>query len=108
MRSGARAGSRTVVVHLRARTETAIIGGPRFGLVVSKQVGNAVARHSLSRKLRHVCFAARGDLDRSYDIVVRALPPAAAATCAELADDVSSCIDRARRKLPVTPGPELR
>ncbi|SDS70328.1 MULTISPECIES: ribonuclease P protein component [Corynebacterium] len=98
MRKGTRAGSATLVVHVTARTDLAITGGPRFGLIVSKQVGNAVTRHAVSRKLRHVC---RGDVDmleRAHDVVVRVLPAAATATSGELARDYRSALARALKK----------
>lgn len=98
MRKGGRAGTRTVVVHYYTRTDPVITGGPRFGLVVSKQVGNAVTRHSVSRRLRHVLAGFISELPREVDIVVRALPPAAEATSKQLLDDVSSALPRAHKK----------
>lgn len=95
---GSRAGSRTLVVHLRARTETAISGGPRFGLVVSKQVGNAVTRHAVSRKLRAIARTHAETLPREFDVVIRALPAAATATSAELDRDFGRALAKARKK----------
>ena len=101
MRKGTRAGAKTVVVHLSARTDTAFTGGPRFGLVVSKQVGNAVTRHAVSRKLRHVCARVGVDkLEPSHDVVVRALPASADATSADLERDILAALDKALRKAP--------
>ena len=97
---GSRAGSRTLVVHLRARTETAIYGGPRFGLVVSKQVGNAVTRHAVSRKLRAIARAHAESLQRELDVVIRALPAAATATSAELDRDFGRALAKAQNKAP--------
>lgn len=99
MRRGVRAGSRTLVVHLYAREDLVVQGGPRFGLVVSKQVGNAVTRHAVSRRLREVL---RGDVDklaRNHDVVVRALPTAASVTSAELAADYAQALRKAQAKL---------
>ena len=95
---GGRAGTRTVVVHYYTRTDTVINGGPRFGLIVSKQVGNAVVRHRLSRQLRHICMELALELDREVDIVIRALPASASATSQALLEDVRSGASRARRK----------
>lgn len=95
---GGRAGTRTVVVHYYTRTDTVINGGPRFGLIVSKQVGNAVTRHRVSRQLRHVCMEVAEQLDRDVDIVIRALPASANATSADLLGDVQSGVSRGRRK----------
>lgn len=99
MRKGVRAGSSTLVVHVYARDDLVVQGGPRFGLVVSKQVGNAVCRHAVSRRLREVARASVGKLERNYDVAVRALPPAATATSAELERDYRSALERALKKL---------
>ena len=95
-----RAGSRTLMVHVHQRGDAVIQGGPRFGLVVSKQVGNAVTRHAVSRKLRHVVVERElvDKLERSFDVVIRALPPAAAATSDELARDLEKALDKAQKK----------
>ena len=95
-----RAGSRTLMVHVHYREDPIIQGGPRFGLVVSKQVGNAVSRHAVSRKLRNVVLQRElvDKLERSFDVVIRALPPAAAATSDELARDLEKALDKAQKK----------
>lgn len=99
MRRGVRAGSRTLVVHVYAREDLVVRGGPRFGLVVSKQVGNAVIRHAVSRRLRAVVLAGGVDkLKPHHDVVVRALPPAATATSEELAREFASALARALKK----------
>nr|WP_269208609.1 ribonuclease P protein component [Corynebacterium aquatimens] len=100
MKKGSSAGSRTVVVHYyedRAVDPPVISGGPRCGLVVSKQVGNAVTRHAVSRKLRHV-FASLTDVPVEARVVIRALPASATATSQELSADVAASMARARAK----------
>ena len=100
MRKGVRAGSRTLMVHVYARPNQVIQGGPRFGLVVSKQVGNAVTRHAVSRKLRGVVVQRElvDKLGRERDVVIRALPPAANATSDELARDLEYALAKAEKK----------
>ncbi|MCP1388472.1 ribonuclease P protein component [Corynebacterium sp. TA-R-1] len=103
MRRGSRAGSRTLMVHVHAHDPAqedppVTRGGPRFGLVVSKQVGNAVTRHAVSRKLREVLRANVDTLSPQHDVVVRALPAAAAATSAELERDYLHALNKALRK----------
>ena len=95
-----RAGSRTLMVHVYQRDDVVIQGGPRFGLVVSKQVGNAVTRHAVSRKLRNVVLQRElvDKLGRSFDVVIRALPPAGAATSDELVRDLEKALDKAQKK----------
>lgn len=67
-------------------------GGPRFGIVVSKAVGNAVARHATSRRLRAAIMEVLGEVPTQADVVVRALPPAAHASCDELLADLRSAL----------------
>jgi ribonuclease P protein component len=90
VRRGQRTGRRDLVVHAFVHTvdpaaepsEDVLIrvGGPRFGLIVSKAVGNAVIRHRVARRLRHIC----AEIPVEADIVIRALPGAASADPAEL------------------------
>lgn len=63
-------------------------GGPRFGLIVSKAVGNAVIRHRTSRRLRHICAGLIDDLPATTHVVIRALPRAGDATSAHLEHDI--------------------
>lgn len=69
-------------------------GGPRFGLIVSKAVENAVVRHRTSRRLRHVCARLAVQLPDRFDVVVRALPAAATASSEELMRDVRKALQR--------------
>ena len=92
IRSGRRAGSRTLVGHLW--TEDPTVRGPRVGLVVSKAVGNAVTRNRVQRRLRHLAREQLAALPGSGLLVVRALPPAATASSAELRADLARCLPR--------------
>ena len=88
-RHGRRASSRTLVTHLW------IPGGdrpPRVGFVVSRAVGNAVVRNRVKRRLRHLVRGHLASLPGSAVLVVRALPPAAAASSAELGADLDRCL----------------
>lgn len=105
IRSGRRAGRRTLVVHL-------LVGGtvagtdvrtapvpPRVGFVVSKAVGNAVIRNQVKRRLRHLAREHVSSLPGSAVLVVRALPPAASATSRELGADLERCLERTRTEV---------
>lgn len=100
IRGGRRAGRRTLVLHLRRVRATDVDadagparwGGPRVGLVVSKKVGDAVTRHAVSRRLRHVMLGLAGEIGDDADIVIRALPAAAHASSAELEGDIRSAL----------------
>ena len=93
VRSGVRAGSRTLVVHGRSGSAEPVT----VGFVVSRAVGNAVTRNRVKRRLRHVVRDRVDRLPASWDLVVRALPPAASASSAELARDLDSCLRRVLR-----------
>ena len=93
VRRGRRAARRTLVVHLLDAPEAADAPA-RVGFVVSKAVGGSVVRHAVVRRLR---AQARERLDRMPAgalVVVRALPPAARASSADLARDLDGALDR--------------
>lgn len=74
----------------------------RCGFVVSKAVGGSVTRHKVTRRLRHLCSELYSQLPPGSRLVIRALPPAAAATFAELRGSAcsfaeSKVLQRARR-----------
>nr|WP_221332854.1 ribonuclease P protein component [Nocardia transvalensis] len=84
VRRGRRIGRRDLVVHALLLEPEVRIGGPRFGLIVSKAVGNAVVRHRVARRLRHICAGLADEIPAEADIVIRALPGAAELSSAEL------------------------
>lgn len=67
-------------------------GPPRFGFIVAKSVGNAVVRNTVRRRLKAATFSALTSTNEGTDIVIRALPRSAAATYAELVDEVDRAI----------------
>jgi len=66
----------------------------QVGFVVSKAVGNAVARNRVKRRLRHLAGARLGALPVPAILVVRALPAASAASYAGLGDDFDAALHR--------------
>ena len=92
IRSGRRAGSRTLVVHVYDADEPTIPA--RIGFVVSKAVGKAVTRNRVKRRLRHLARERLSALPGSCVLVVRALPAAAAASYEELGSDLDRCLER--------------
>ena len=106
-KSGRRAGRPRLVVHaVTAGTEAVsteadpsavrTTATPRVGFVVSKAVGNAVVRHRVARRLRHIARERLGTLLPGSALVVRALPRAAGATSAELGQDFDAALRRLR------------
>jgi ribonuclease P protein component len=95
IRRGRRGGRARLVVHI----DDAGSAGPRAGFVVSKAVGGSVVRHRVARRLRHLIRPRLAELPENARVVVRALPPAATASSAELAEDLESGLRSALRKL---------
>lgn len=93
---GVRSAQPCLVVHLAS--DNADLTGPRIGLVVSKAVGNAVVRHRVSRRLRHVAYPVLDGLSPDQRLVIRALPPAAGASSAVLTEQLTNAVRRARAR----------
>lgn len=87
VRTGRRAGGPFAVVH-RAKPEAAV---SRFGFIVSKQVGNAVVRNRVKRRLSEIVRAELHSIGTA-DIVIRALPAAGTADFATLRADISALL----------------
>lgn len=75
---------------------------PRVGLIVSKAVGNAVVRNRVKRRLRHQVAPLLDTLPTGTSVVVRALPPAAALTSGELAEELRVGLTRCLSRTMVT------
>jgi ribonuclease P protein component len=67
---------------------------PRFGFIVSKQVGTAVVRNTLRRRLKAVCAEALPTVRPGVDVVIRMLPGSASVEYSALRDEVLSCLRR--------------
>lgn len=102
VRNGRRVGRARLVVHLAVENSNSDDAGalPRAGFVVGRAVGDAVTRNRVKRRLRHVVRDQLATLPTGARLVVRALPPAAAATSTELARDLDSALKRAMRPAP--------
>ena len=99
---GRRAKTRNLAVHvLRSEavgTDDGRARSPRAGLVVSGKVGNSVVRHRVTRRLRPLVRRELAGLAAGTDVVVRALPAAAAASSVDLGRDLRSGLAAAERK----------
>jgi ribonuclease P protein component len=106
MRHGSRAvgGGLMVSVLARPNAASAEEASWRCGLVVSKAVGNAVVRHRVQRRLRHIVMdlMREGSLEpvpgHSWDLVIRALPEITGLDHAQLRAEVLGAAQRAQRK----------
>lgn len=92
VRQGRRLGRPHLVVHLLL--DPASDSPPRAGFVVSKAVGGAVVRHTVTRRLRALVRDRLAALPSGALLVVRALPAAATAASAELGADLDACLSR--------------
>lgn len=88
VRQGRRYGGRYCVVHSYRSAESDVL----VGFVVSKSVGNAVARNRVKRRLRHI--VAGLPLTDGARVVVRALPRASEASFAELSAELTKQLTR--------------
>ena len=77
---------------------------PQAGFVVSRAVGGAVVRNRVRRRLRHLVAARLGGFPPGTRLVVRALPPAATASWAQL----GTALDSALTARPPRPGQDRR
>jgi ribonuclease P protein component len=88
----------------RARAGTAVVyAAPapeqswKAGFIVSKQVGNAVARNRVTRRLRAIAAAQVPGLAPGQNVVVRALRGTASCNYNELSDAVRAALAKAVR-----------
>lgn len=106
MRSGQRAGRRTLVVHMRhpqpgdvGPGAASISPSPaHVGFIVSRAVGGAVVRNRVKRRLRAQVASRLDRLDDGCLLVVRALPAAASASSEALAIDLDGALDAVLRR----------
>lgn len=96
MRRGRAARGPLVLVHVLApEGEADRSGEPALvGIAVSRAVGDAVTRHRVQRRLRHLLRDRLPGLPVGSRVVVRATPAAAAAGWTELAADLDRQLAR--------------
>lgn len=80
------------------RAEPNSIPGPQLGLVIAKSVGNAVQRHRVARRLRHVARTMLADVDLVDRVVIRALPSSSGASSERLEQQLRTGLQRIRRQ----------
>lgn len=90
VRTGRRSrGALTLAYARRADTGTPL----RMGVIVAKNVGGAVVRNRVRRRIKAIGWTLAGET-RGLDVVVRALPPAARATWGDLEHEVRDAVQR--------------
>jgi ribonuclease P protein component len=96
VRSGVRAGSPSLVVHVGPAGSGR--PGPRVGFIVTRSVGGAVVRNTVRRRLRHLVRDRIDRLPFGARIVLRVNPSAAGRSSTQLAADLDQALDRALRR----------
>jgi len=95
LRGGARWANSAFVLETKPRPDAREPGGPRFGFTVTKQLGGAVVRNRIRRRLKEAFRNVAVPVARTgHDYVVIARPPAGTLAFAELSSLVSEAMDR--------------
>lgn len=85
---------------------------PRFGITVSKRVGNAVVRNKLKRRLRDILRHQKQNLPANFDFVLIAKPGAGQAHFADISSEVNYLFGRVlnqlSRKIAETKSPDTK
>lgn len=69
----------------------------RFGIIISRAVGNAVTRNLVRRRLKSVIERRLEQGFSNFDVVLRVLPHAAEANFEQLCREVNRALDRVER-----------
>jgi ribonuclease P protein component len=109
VRSGARWATPAFVLEGKRRSDPAAADAARFGFTVSKQVGGAVERNRIRRRLK---AAIRGILPdharRDFDYVIVARRPALDAQFSVLVSDLVDALERVHARAPRARGGRRR
>ncbi len=93
VRRGSRCAGAHTITYVGSSADVST-DAPRFGFIVSRQVGSAVTRNTIRRRLKAVCAEALPSIRGGASIVIRALPSAATIDYATLRADVVRCLER--------------
>ncbi len=103
VRRGARVVSPHFVAYLRSNPGSELPSNApaspvRFGFIVAKNVGGAVTRNRVRRRLKAAGFSLLSEISPGTDVVLRALPSSAEADWAVLREELCGTIVRGRRR----------
>ena len=95
---GARCAVAALVLEGRTREEQSGVAQARFGFTITRQVGNAVVRNRIRRRLKAaIAGIAQAHARSDFDYVVIARRPALGAPFAQLVADLVHALDRVHR-----------
>lgn len=90
VRRGLRVPTGHTVLHVLHGGE----GPARFGFIVTREVGGAVVRNTIRRRLRAVCYDVLDRVADGTDVVIRALPGSDQVAYATLHSEVERGLER--------------
>ena len=93
---GRRFSGHNFLVFVRPRDAGAVPPRSRFGITVTRKVGDAVTRNRIKRLVRESCRRAGDEFPQNVDIVIVARPTAAAATLEDTRQELSRLARRIR------------
>jgi ribonuclease P protein component len=105
--AGRRAARAGFVLQALMRTDLPDVG-PRVGFTVTRQIGNAVVRNRIRRRLREVVRRAADGADRNTDYVLIGRRPALTLPFERLVTDLLSGFDTLRTGDRPKTGPDAR
>ncbi|WP_246017893.1 ribonuclease P protein component [Amnibacterium kyonggiense] len=94
VRSGRRAGGKLTLAYGRRSDPDSPM---RMGVIVARNVGKAVVRNTVRRRIKAVGWSLARDT-RGLDVVVRALPSAASADFADIDAEVRRLVVRLQER----------
>lgn len=94
IRRGRRITTNSAVVYWASATGSQV----RFGFVVSKAVGNAVARNRVRRRLKAISSDTLSDIPSGTDVVIRALPGSASASWSTLNSEITGALSKGKAR----------
>lgn len=98
LRRGARWATPAFVLEAKQRSEACAVSAPRFGFTVTKQVGKAVERNRIKRRLKAAVRDAQMEhARRDFDYVVIARRPALHVNFRVLCADLVTALTRVHR-----------
>jgi len=93
VKHGTRAVQPDLVIYAR-RDDGTTGDAAKVGLIISRAVGSAVQRHRLARRLRHVARRLVDGMQRSEQVVIRALPSSRDVGSARLEEELRAGLRR--------------
>ena len=95
VRKGYRISGPHTVMYLRRSHEASPV---RFGFIVAKNVGGAVTRNLVRRRMKAVAYSLVSELEPGTDVVIRALPGAVSAPWSALRSEITDAIATGARR----------